>query len=69
MYDMFGVSVFIICCAAVILYSFLQLDSVIATVLSLIYTIFAFIAVQVSKMPDPYKEDDVGYNWETIKPI
>lgn len=68
-YDIFQLSVFIVCSFVIFIYSLQKLDIIIAIIISIFYTILAGIVTVLTKMPDPYKIDDIDHNWETLKPI
>jgi len=70
MFIMFELCISVVCCAAVVGYSFIQFDRVIATVISVIYIASAIIAAWFCKIPDPYREEKhIKYDWNEIKPI
>lgn len=67
MNDTFELALFIICCTAVILYSFVHFDQPVAIAISLVYTILGSIAVKVARMIDPYEVDSsVGHDWQSL---
>jgi hypothetical protein len=68
MYDAFELALFIVCCTAVISYSFVQFDRPVAITISVIYTILGSIAVKVARMIDPYEVDkSVNHDWQSLR--
>ena len=69
LYDLFELSVFIVCGVAVAIQAYLWLDFNTATVILVTYSVLGLVVVWISRMPDPYEEEGSSFQWQTRQDV